>query len=147
MNFFLSRVPDPFLLIEFYFYYACFCLVVPYMFKVTYDLSKSKGNSKKKKRARTLLTTTKYRIAPKLPSLCFTIIRRLDVWTSSGKVFLDLQWNDQLSNPHDRITAMHSTVNFAIIYPKLYHLSWLIYSLTKPVVNSSGSAHKFASPY
>ncbi|KAI9468514.1 MAG: MBOAT, membrane-bound O-acyltransferase family-domain-containing protein [Benjaminiella poitrasii] len=25
---------------EFYFYYVCFCLVVPYMFKVTYDLSK-----------------------------------------------------------------------------------------------------------
>ncbi|OBZ89349.1 Glycerol uptake protein 1 [Choanephora cucurbitarum] len=25
---------------EFYFYYACFCVVVPYMFKVTYNLSK-----------------------------------------------------------------------------------------------------------
>ncbi|CAO3646794.1 unnamed protein product [Mucor hiemalis] len=25
---------------EFYFYYVCFCIVVPYMFKVTYDLSK-----------------------------------------------------------------------------------------------------------
>ncbi|KAG0743275.1 hypothetical protein G6F62_004902 [Rhizopus arrhizus] len=26
---------------EFYFYYACFCIVVPYMFKVTYNLSQS----------------------------------------------------------------------------------------------------------
>ncbi|CAO3702925.1 unnamed protein product [Rhizopus stolonifer] len=26
---------------EFYFYYVCFCIVVPYMFKITYNLSQS----------------------------------------------------------------------------------------------------------
>ncbi|EIE89617.1 hypothetical protein RO3G_14328 [Rhizopus delemar RA 99-880] len=37
----LNHGPSRWFTKEFYFYYACFCIVVPYMFKVTYNLSQS----------------------------------------------------------------------------------------------------------